>query len=126
MKWLFLAAAALVFTSPAFAVGECVKPKVVVVPSDASDLTLQEYKEVKETGDAYMADAKTYLKCLDKIIYSYAPEDPIVSKAGKAHQDYAAEWAPVWGELNLACVNWEVAHGAQYPGGCQPLNPSES
>lgn len=125
MQTTLLAAFALVaFADPAFAVGQCVKPDVVAIPQDAADMTLTEFTALREEGDAYLADAKSYLKCLDQIIYSNAPEDPIVSKAGKAHQDYASEWAPVWGDLNLACVNWEASHAAHYPGGCQPLNPA--
>ena len=116
---------ALSAATPAFAIGQCQKPVEVDIPADASHLPLSGFSKVREQGEAYLQNAHDYLACLNAIIYNYAPEDPIVSKAGKAHQEYAQEWVPVWGDLNLACVNWEAEHGVQFPGGCQPLNPAE-
>ncbi len=112
-------------TAPALAaVGSCEKPAEINVPENVAQLSLTEFKNIHQQGESYMDNAKSYLKCLDGIIYSTAPEDPIVSKAGKAHSNYGEEWGVVWGQLNLACVNWEVAHATQFPGGCQPKNPT--
>ncbi|MBB34431.1 MAG: hypothetical protein CME88_12435 [Hirschia sp.] len=125
MKKTFVATlAVMMMASPAFAIGNCEKPQVVDIPLDTSQMSLPEFKSIKMRGDSYLEHAKSYLKCLDQIIYTNVPEDPIVSKAGKAHQEYAYEWASVWGDLNLACVNWEASHASQYPGGCQPMNPA--
>ena len=119
--------AACTFSTPAFAVGECQKPETVKVPEDVAQLSAEEFAQIHENGDVYLQNAKSYLSCLDQIIYSNAPENPIVSEAGKAHEQYGQEWTKVWGELNLACSDWEAAHdGAQFPGGCLPFNPASS
>ena len=126
MKGILVAgAAAFAAGTPAYAVGACEKPVAVSIPPDAPDMSLNQFRQVRQEGDRFLSQARDYLTCLNEIIYSSAPEDPLVSKAGKAHEEYAAEWAPVWGELNLACRNWEAAHGSQFPGGCQPMNPAE-
>ncbi|WP_018997549.1 hypothetical protein [Hirschia maritima] len=112
-------------SAPAFAnVGSCEKPTELSVPANVDQLSFEEFQSLHAQGQSYMSNARDYLKCLDGIIYSTVPEDPIVSKAGKAHSTYGEEWGIVWGQLNLACVNWEVAHGTQFPGGCQPQNPT--
>lgn len=124
-KQIIAAAICTLLSAPAYAsVGSCVKPTELYVPENVSHLSLNEFKRLYQQGVGYMDNAKSYLKCLDGIIYSTAPEDPIVSKAGKAHSTYGEEWGIVWGQLNLACVNWEVAHATQFPGGCQPKNPT--
>ncbi len=125
MKKTILTAALMAMTaSPAFAIGNCEKPSRVSIPADVASMPLTEFTQIRAKGESYLANARSYLSCLNQIIYNYAPEDPIVSKAGKAHQEYASEWAPIWGELNLACINWEASHGSQFPGGCQPTNPA--
>lgn len=126
MKNAIIAATlALTVSAPAFAaVGSCEKPTQINVPENVNQLSLPEFENLHSQGEAYMSNARAYLKCLDGIIYSTAPENPVVNQAGNAHKDYAQEWGTVWGNLNLACVNWEVSHGAQFPGGCQPTNPT--
>lgn len=126
LKALVATAALLTASSPAYAVGQCQKPTPPAVPADVAQLSAEDFKGVLRNGEAYMTSASAYLACLNQIIYTTAPEDPVVSAAGKAHQDYASEWGPVWGELNLACMEWEAAHGSGFPGGCQPPNPSEN
>ena len=126
LKALIAGAAFLAISYPAHAVGQCQKPSPVNVPANAAQMSVAEFKGIYEQGQTYMSGADAYLTCLNQIIYTTAPEDPIVSAAGKAHQDYASEWGPVWGELNLACIEWEVAHGDTFPGGCQPPSPSQN
>ena len=118
-------AACLMASPAAHAVGSCEKPVTVSVPDSASKLSVEGFSAIKADGDAYMDKARDYLSCLESIIYEYPPENPIVNQAGQAHQDYAKEWGPVWGELNMACVNWEMNHSTAFPGGCQPSVPTE-
>ncbi len=128
MKNALLAATlSLTVCAPAFSdVGSCRKPVQIQVPENVEQLSLPEFKGLHAQGEAYMNDARSYLKCLDGIIYSTVPEDPIVNKAGNAHKDYAMEWGAIWGNLNMACVNWEVTNATQFPGGCQPTNPTSA
>jgi hypothetical protein len=119
-----LSAAAMLSLSAQADIGPCKKPTDINVPANVETMSLSEFKRVHTDGETYLTGAKQYLKCLDQIIYSTVPEDPIVNKAGKEHQTYAQEWGPVWGTLNMACINWEASHGSQFPGGCQPSNPA--
>jgi len=117
--------AAILFNVPAYAdIGPCQKPSNIQVPANAESMSVGEFSNIRSQGETYLNGAKAYLKCLDQIIYSTVPEDPIVNKAGKEHQTYAQEWGPVWGTLNMACINWEATHNTQFPGGCQPSNPA--
>ena len=117
-------AACILLTPAAQAVGQCEKPTAITIPADAASLSLESLQALRTEADAYMTSARDYLACLDQIIYTTVPEDPIVSKAGQAHQDYALEWGAVWGNVNMACVNWEVEHSSQFPGGCAPEIPT--
>lgn len=124
MKRVILTAALLGLSSaPAYAIGNCNEPSQISIPPNAAQLSMTEFKTVHEKGEAYMASAQSYLSCLNKIIYSYPPEDPIVNKAGHAHANYAEKWVPVWSELNLACSDWQALHGQSFPNGCTPTTP---
>jgi hypothetical protein len=125
MKKLYIAiVAASVLSAPAFAVGTCKKPVEPSIPTDSAQLSQDQFQRVRAAGDAYLRSAKSYLGCLDAIIYSTDPNDPIVTAAGKAHEAFSAEWSQTWGTLNLACHEWQYAHGTSFPGGCEPVNPS--